>query len=77
MIDVMTQCDPAKRPEAVDALRQWRVARGRVPFIQRRWRLRLRDEPFLLSLGGDNLYLMTRAVHWITGSKYTNNLLQE
>ena len=76
MVAVMTQSDPTRRPDAMEALRQWRLARHRVPLIQRRWRLRLHDDPFLLSLGRDNIYLMTLAVHWITGSKYTNNLFQ-
>lgn len=73
----MTQSDPASRPDAVEALRQWQLARRKVPFIQRHWRLRRRDDPLVLGLGSDNIYLMTRAVHWIIGSKYTNNLLQE
>ena len=72
----MTQHDPARRPDAIEALQQWRLARRDVPFVQRRWRLRRRDEPFLLGLGSDNIYLMTRAVHWLTGSKYTNNVFQ-
>ncbi|EPT00389.1 hypothetical protein FOMPIDRAFT_1049710 [Fomitopsis schrenkii] len=75
--ELMTRSDPDRRPDAAEALQQWRVARRKVPYLQRRWRLRRRDEPLVLGLGSDNIYLMTLATHWITGSKYTNNILQE
>ena len=76
IVNAMTQHDPAERPDAAEALRQWRLARRSLPFVQRRWRLRLREEPLLLGLGGDSFYLMTLAAHWLTGSKYTNNVFQ-
>ncbi|KAI0724169.1 kinase-like domain-containing protein [Fomitopsis betulina] len=74
--DMMTQPDPAKRPDATEALRQWRLTCENVPYVQRWWRLRRRDEPLGYSLS-DYTYVITRAVHWLIGSKYTNNLLQD
>lgn len=77
IVNKMTQHDPASRPNAAEALRQWQLARREVPYVQRCWRLRRRDEPLWLGLGNDNIYLLTRAVHWLAGSKYTNNIFQE
>ncbi|KAI0724147.1 hypothetical protein C8Q72DRAFT_961689 [Fomitopsis betulina] len=42
-----------------EALRQWRVVRKNLSYVRRWWRLRLRDEPFLLGLGSDQFYLAT------------------
>ncbi|KAI0717464.1 hypothetical protein C8Q72DRAFT_170653 [Fomitopsis betulina] len=77
IVNAMTQQDPARRPDAAEALRQWRVVRKNLSYVRRWWRLRLRDEPFLLGLGSDQFYLATLATHWLTGSKYTNNVFQE
>ncbi|KAI0724168.1 kinase-like domain-containing protein [Fomitopsis betulina] len=77
IVNAMTQHDPANRPDASEVLRQWRLARRNVPYVQRWWRVRRQDENLWYSLVNENIYLIARAVHWLTGSKYTNNILQE
>ena len=73
----MTHDDSAERPSAVEALQQWRRTRQKITYVQRRWRLRRRDESSVAGLCNDYFYLMTLAVHWFTGSQYTDNVFQD
>jgi len=76
IIEAMAHENPGKRPSAAEALEQWQHMRKQVPYVQRRWRLRRREEPLAAALLNDNVYILTLAAHLITGSKTTTNILQ-
>ena len=77
LANAMTKGDPNERPSAAEALQHWRQVRQEVPYMQRRWRLRRRDESSAASLCNDYFFLMTLAVHRLTGSRYTDNVFQD
>ncbi|KAI0356689.1 hypothetical protein OH77DRAFT_1520182 [Trametes cingulata] len=56
LIEHMRSRDPASRPSAAEALRQWKAVRRRVRKLRRLWRLQSRDDPLPLSIARDVVY---------------------
>ena len=54
----MTRRNPDARPDAAAVLRQWNNIRGQLFVAKRRWRLRKRDEPVVVTLVLDIVWLL-------------------
>ncbi|GBE79198.1 hypothetical protein SCP_0203950 [Sparassis crispa] len=75
LIESMTQADPTARPDAADALTQWQEIRCRLGFLQRRWRVIFRGEPWYWTAALDTVsfintttYIFKTACRWVVGS---------
>ncbi|KAH9893444.1 kinase-like domain-containing protein [Cubamyces lactineus] len=55
----MTSKDPQSRPNATEALEEWREIRRQTPPRQRFWRIKPRDETFIVSAFRDAVSLFT------------------
>ncbi|TFY74874.1 hypothetical protein EWM64_g9137 [Hericium alpestre] len=65
MIDCMTRDDPAQRPTAAEALRQWTAIRKRISMLSLLWRLKRRNEGRIASIVADAQDLPHVSRQWL------------
>ncbi|OCH90633.1 hypothetical protein OBBRIDRAFT_776568 [Obba rivulosa] len=58
LVEAMTQTDPTRRPDAHSALLQWHQIRSTISLLQRKWRLRPRQDSWLAHLFFDTISLV-------------------